>query len=264
MSTPPCWFALGALGLGCAKPGARSAQHVEARDRRDGHRLRAQLCRQARRRRPRPQLEDCRRSRRWSHAVVPERPRDDLVRGGGDVQPRAAAAAPLLYGAATMFAVSRPYLGVHYPSDVLAGARSAPRPGGCCDADEGRDRRHAQRRQVLAVQRADRRRRRGGQLPVHDDRAERRGGPGRGRAHERRSPRPSRHRRSSGTRSPSTTSRGWSPAPTRARVSATSSWPTFAKPTRCCTSSAPTPTAASSTPRAGSTRCATSRRSRPS
>ena len=28
----------------------------------------------------------------------------------------------LLYGAAAAFAVSRPYLGVHYPSDVLAGA----------------------------------------------------------------------------------------------------------------------------------------------
>jgi membrane-associated phospholipid phosphatase len=27
-----------------------------------------------------------------------------------------------LYGAATMFALSRPYLGVHYPSDVVAGA----------------------------------------------------------------------------------------------------------------------------------------------
>jgi membrane-associated phospholipid phosphatase len=30
-------------------------------------------------------------------------------------------ASPLFYGAATMFALSRPYLGVHYPSDVLAG-----------------------------------------------------------------------------------------------------------------------------------------------
>lgn len=30
--------------------------------------------------------------------------------------------APLLYATATAFAISRPYLGVHYPSDVLAGA----------------------------------------------------------------------------------------------------------------------------------------------
>jgi undecaprenyl-diphosphatase len=31
------------------------------------------------------------------------------------------AAAPLLYGLAGAFALSRPYLGVHYPSDVIAG-----------------------------------------------------------------------------------------------------------------------------------------------
>jgi membrane-associated phospholipid phosphatase len=30
--------------------------------------------------------------------------------------------AAILYSAAALFAVSRPYLGVHYPSDVLAGA----------------------------------------------------------------------------------------------------------------------------------------------
>ena len=29
---------------------------------------------------------------------------------------------PLLYGAAGLFALTRPYLGVHYPGDVLAGA----------------------------------------------------------------------------------------------------------------------------------------------
>jgi membrane-associated phospholipid phosphatase len=35
----------------------------------------------------------------------------------GELAPR-----PLLYAAAAAFALSRPYLGVHYPSDVLAGA----------------------------------------------------------------------------------------------------------------------------------------------
>ena len=39
--------------------------------------------------------------------------------------------------------------------------------------NEGRHRRHAERRQVDPLQRADQRRRRGGRLPVHDDRAER-------------------------------------------------------------------------------------------
>jgi membrane-associated phospholipid phosphatase len=35
---------------------------------------------------------------------------------------RAVAPGWALYGAAAMFALSRPYLGVHYPSDVVAGA----------------------------------------------------------------------------------------------------------------------------------------------
>jgi decaprenylphosphoryl-5-phosphoribose phosphatase len=35
---------------------------------------------------------------------------------------RGLAPATLLYGAAILFAVTRPYLGVHYPSDVVAGA----------------------------------------------------------------------------------------------------------------------------------------------
>ena len=104
----------------------------------------------------------------------------------------------------------------------------------------------------------------GRQLPVHDDRAQRRRrarrgpAPGRGRRHS------SAPRRSSTTRSTSTTSPASSPAPTRARGSATASSPTSARPTRSCTSCAPTATRASSTPRATCTRCATSRRSRPS
>ena len=93
--------------------------------------------------------------------------------------------AGLLYGAAAAFAVSRPYLGVHYPSDVLAGAALGTavasawpdvHPRGA-EHDEGRDRRDAQRGQVFAVPRADRGGGGGGQLPVHHDRAEHRGGP---------------------------------------------------------------------------------------
>ena len=51
--------------------------------------------------------------------------------------------------------------------------RSAPRSG--VSRDEGRHRRAAERRQVVALQRADEGRRAGRELPVHDDRAERRG-----------------------------------------------------------------------------------------
>ena len=58
--------------------------------------------------------------------------------------------------------------------------------------------------------------------------------------------------------------RGGSRAPARARGSATSSWRISARPTPSSTSCAPTTTTTSSTPRAPSTRCATSRRSRPS
>ena len=108
--------------------------------------------------------------------------------------------------------------------------------------DEGRHRRDAQRGQVVAVQRALARRRRGRQLPVHDDRAERGGRPGARRAarrggedgrrveHRPGHDRVPRHRRARRR------------ARTRARGSATSSSPTSARPTRCCTSSVRTTT----------------------
>ena len=70
--------------------------------------------------------------------------------------------------------------------------------------------------------------------------------------------------RSSTTRSTSTTSPASSRARTAARASATASSRTSARPTRSCTSCARTATRTSSTPRAASTRSATSRRSRPS
>ena len=65
---------------------------------------------------------------------------------------------------------------------------SASEPPLSAPDDEGRDRRAAQRGQVVAVQRAHTRRRAGGQLPVHDDRPERRDRAGGGRAPGRRGP----------------------------------------------------------------------------
>ena len=90
----------------------------------------------------------------------------------GRVEPRARG--PLL-GLALAICACRPFLGMHYPSDVAAGiaARhaSSAAPGRCrgvesgariWSADEGRDRRDAERGQVDALQRADPGRRRVG------------------------------------------------------------------------------------------------------
>ena len=95
-------------------------------------------------------------------------------------------AAPL-YAVATAMAASRVALGVHYPSDIVAGARRGPRSGAW--PGEGRHRRHAQRGEVVALQRAHPGRRGGGQLPVHDHRAKRRDRPGAPTSGSTRSPR---------------------------------------------------------------------------
>ena len=127
---------------------------------------------------------------------------------------------------------------------------------------ESRNRRHAQRGQVHPLQRADQRRRGGGGLPVHDDRAQRGDRRGARRAARRGRRDGRRHARSSTRRSRSTTSPAWSAAPTPARGWATASSPRSARPRRSATSSAPTPTPASPIPTGRSTRSPTPRWSR--
>ena len=124
-------------------------------------------------------------------ALVPQRARLDPRS-----PPRAPTRRLLPAGAAVRaspspMALCRLYLGVHYPSDVAGGRRRSGRGSGAWADDEGRHRRHAQRGQVLAVQRAHEGGRGGGELPVHDDRAERRR-----RARARRAPRAASRRRS--------------------------------------------------------------------
>ena len=131
-----------------------------------------------------------------SSLLLSLRPRGDVVRRG---RRRSGAPRAPLYAAAGAMALTRPYLGVHYPSDVLAGA--AARAGPWSGWREDRHRRAAQRGQVVPLQRAHARRRAGGQLSVHDARAERRGRRRPGRAaraggRDRSAPRRSSTRRS--------------------------------------------------------------------
>ena len=118
--------------------------------------------------------------------------------------------------------------------------RRGARRGAGRSCREDRHRRAAQRGQVVALQRAHARRRAGGQLPVHHARAERGGG-----RRARRAPRPGRRDggrhagRARGDRVPRHRRAGARRA-SRARGWATGSSATSARPTRSCTSCAPT------------------------
>ena len=118
-----CWFALGALGTAVTKRGSRRNRAFRRGIVVTALAYGLNTAVKFSVKRPRPELED-----------LP--PLTPVVTGlsfpsAHATTSFAAAAAysralplasPLFYGAATMFALSRPYLGVHYPSDVLAGA----------------------------------------------------------------------------------------------------------------------------------------------
>jgi membrane-associated phospholipid phosphatase len=118
-----CWFALGALGTAATKRGSRRNKAFRRGVLVTGIAYGLNTAVKFAVKRPRPELED-----------LP--PLTPVVTGlsfpsAHATTSFAAAAAyssalplasPLFYGAATMFALSRPYLGVHYPSDAFAGA----------------------------------------------------------------------------------------------------------------------------------------------
>ena len=116
-----CWIALGGVGgvpsIRPAPPRWRRGVRIVAARTRANYAVKLAV------RRRRPELPGPAAADADGLApVVPERARDDVVRGRARV-PRAGCRRAALYAAAVAFAVSRPYLGVHYPSDVLAGAR---------------------------------------------------------------------------------------------------------------------------------------------
>ena len=184
--------------------------------------------------------------------LVPVRARGDV--GAGPAASRRPAA-PLVAAPAASASTWRPPPDRHVAAPLSRAVAEL--------RNEGRHRRAAERRQVLALQRADEGGGGGRELPVHDGRAECRDRPGARRASSP-SGRDLGAHRSSPRRSPSTTSPGSFAARIRARASATSSWRTSARRTRSCTSSAHMTIPRSSILRGGSIRARTRTRSRPS
>jgi membrane-associated phospholipid phosphatase len=117
-----CWFALGAVGTAVSRGGARR----RAWQRGLGVTAVAYGLNTAVKlsvKRPRPHLEDLPQQTTVVSALsFPSAHATTSFAAAAAYSRAVPPATPLLYGAAGMFALSRPYLGVHYPSDVLAGA----------------------------------------------------------------------------------------------------------------------------------------------
>ncbi len=118
-----CWFALGALGVTASERGG-----ARRRAWRRGLAVTAvayglNTAVKVAVKRPRPQLEDLPPLATVVSALsFPSAHATTSFAAAAAYSRALPPTTPLLYGAAGMFALSRPYLGVHYPSDVLAGA----------------------------------------------------------------------------------------------------------------------------------------------
>jgi membrane-associated phospholipid phosphatase len=118
-----CWFVLGALGVATSSRGSHRRRAFRRGVLVTGIAYGLNTAVKFAVKRPRPELEDL-------PPLTPVVTGLSFPSAHATTSFAAAAAyssalplaAPLFYGAATMFALSRPYLGVHYPSDVVAGA----------------------------------------------------------------------------------------------------------------------------------------------
>jgi undecaprenyl-diphosphatase len=118
-----CWFALGAAGFAISARGSYRRRAFARGVSVTGIAYGLNTAVKFAVKRPRPELEDL-------PPLTPVVTALSLPSAHATTSFAAAAAyssalpfgSPLFYGAATMFALSRPYLGVHYPSDVIAGA----------------------------------------------------------------------------------------------------------------------------------------------
>jgi len=117
-----CWFALGAVGLTLSrKPERRRAWRRGLQATAFAYGLNYAIKLNVAR--PRPELEGLPPlSGVVSSLSFPSAHATTSFAAAGTYARAVPFAAPLLYGGAAMFALSRPYLGVHYPSDVAAGA----------------------------------------------------------------------------------------------------------------------------------------------
>jgi len=116
-----CWLALGVAGAAVARePGTRLAWRRGVEATAFAYALNFGVKLLVRRQRP-PEVGEPL-TPVVSQLSFPSAHATTSFAAAGVYRRAAPAAAPVLYGAAALFAFTRPYLGVHYPSDVLAGA----------------------------------------------------------------------------------------------------------------------------------------------
>jgi undecaprenyl-diphosphatase len=116
-----CWLALGVLGAALApEPDTRRAWRLGVGATAFAYSLNFGVKLLVRRPRPRDLGEPL--TPVVSRLSFPSAHATTSFAAAGVYRRAAPAGAGALYGAAALFAFTRPYLGVHYPSDVLAGA----------------------------------------------------------------------------------------------------------------------------------------------